>query len=88
MMTKAAGTTKIERTSQGLRDALFDEMDALREGRSTPSRAGAFAKLSVQIIGSVQMEIDYQKHVRANGGTGVQMIAASPSASITLGKAA
>jgi|TARA_R110000868_G_scaffold107595_1_gene294352 hypothetical protein len=47
------------RTSIGLRDALFDELDALRDGTSNPQKSQATAKLAVQIINSVKMEIDY-----------------------------
>lgn len=47
------------RTSLGLRDALFDELDALRDGTSNPQKSQATAKLAVQIINSVKMEIDY-----------------------------
>lgn len=54
---------KIIRTSAGLRDALFDELDALREGKTNPQRAHAMAKLAVQIIGTVRMEIEFQRHV-------------------------
>jgi hypothetical protein len=62
-MDSKQGTAAVKRTSAGLRDALFDEIDALRGGRSTPQRASAVAKLAVQIIGTVHMDIEYQKHV-------------------------
>lgn len=35
-----AVTTNVTRTSEGLRDALFEEPDMLRKGDSTPQRAG------------------------------------------------
>lgn len=54
---------KTERTSLGLRDTLFDELDALRDGSSTPQRAGAIAKLAVQIVNTVNLELDFQKYV-------------------------
>jgi hypothetical protein len=71
---------KIARTSLGLRDALFDELDSLRSGESNPQRASAMSKLAVQIINSVKMEVDYQKHVASNAGQSM-----TESATIRLG---
>lgn len=42
------------RSSLGLRNALFDELDALREGKSNPQRAIAVSKLAAQIIGAAR----------------------------------
>ena len=47
-----------ERTTAGLCDALFEEFDLLRNGDSDSSRAGAIAKLSIQIINTKRLEID------------------------------
>lgn len=58
-----------KRSTAGLRETLFQELDDLRNGNSTPSRAGAAAKLAVQIINSARIEIDYQKHVRLTDGS-------------------
>ncbi len=52
----------INRTSAGLRDALFDEMDALRNGTSNPTRANAVSKLASGVVETVRMEMDVQKH--------------------------
>jgi len=49
----------IIRTSEGLRDALFDELDLLRQDKSNSHRAMAVAKLATQIINSVRLEIEY-----------------------------
>lgn len=57
---------KVTRTSLGLRDVLFDEIDALRNGESNPQRAASLSKLAVQIINTVTMEVEYQKHVSTN----------------------
>ena len=57
---------KVVRTSLGLRNALFDELDALRDGKSNPQRASAMSKLAVQIINSVRMDIEFQKHVMSS----------------------
>lgn len=51
------------RTSAGLRDALFDELDALRSGNTNPAKANAVAKLADQVIATVKMELDVQKHL-------------------------
>lgn len=56
--TKAQPILKVKRTSLGLRDALFDEIDALRTGESNPARAMSIAKLAVQIINSAALEIE------------------------------
>ena len=53
----------VERTSAGLRDALFDEWDLLRRGLSTPQKASAIARLAQAAVNSVKIEIEYQKHV-------------------------
>lgn len=58
-MAKSKHEKPTVRTSLGLRDALFDELDALRAGTSNPQKSQATAKLAVQIINSVKMEIDY-----------------------------
>lgn len=52
---------RIERSTRGLRDMLFDELDALRNGKTTPQRASAVAKLSSEICNSVRIELYYQR---------------------------
>lgn len=52
---------KTIRTSSGLRDALFDELDLLRNGKSDSGRASAVSKLAVQIINSARMEVEFQR---------------------------
>ncbi len=56
----AKPVTKVEttRTSAGLCNALFDELDLLRNGDSDAHRAGAVAKLAIQIISTKRLEID------------------------------
>lgn len=60
----AAPSTPISRTSAGLRDAIFDEMDAIRNGSSNPTRANAVAKLAGSIVETVRMEIEVQRFSR------------------------
>lgn len=63
-MTKLSpNTNPTVRTSAGLRDALFDELDGLRNGESNPAKANAVAKLAGQVIDTVKMELDVQKHM-------------------------
>ena len=56
-------TTTVERTSGGLRTALFDEIDALRRGESNAARARSVAMLANSILQSVTAEIEYHKYV-------------------------
>jgi len=49
-----------DRTMAGLREALFDELEDLREGHSSPHEAIAFSKLADNIIGSLDIEIKQQ----------------------------
>lgn len=53
----------VTRTSRGLRDALFDELEALRNGSSNPTQANAVAKLAGSVVETVKMEIEAQKFV-------------------------
>lgn len=55
--------TKMSRTSVGLRDALFDEIDSLREGSSNPARARSLAMLANTALKSVEVEIEFHKYV-------------------------
>lgn len=50
--------TKIfERTAEGLRDAIFSEMEDIRAGIATPAEATAFALLAKTIVSSIEVEI-------------------------------
>jgi hypothetical protein len=53
-----------ERTSSGLCEALFQEFDLLRSGKSDAHRAGAVAKLAVQIINTKKLEIEAAAYQR------------------------
>lgn len=53
----------VSRTSAGLRDALFDEIDALRDGSSNAARARSVAMLANSVLQSVTAEIEYHKYV-------------------------
>ena len=54
---------KMERTSSGLRNVLFDEIDSLRIGNSNPARARALSMLANTALKSVEIEIEFHKYV-------------------------
>jgi hypothetical protein len=68
MTTKQEVTSAIPqpiiRSSAGLRNALFDELDSLRNGTTNPAKANAVAKLADQVIATVKMEMDVQRHLQ------------------------
>jgi hypothetical protein len=51
----------IARTSAGLRDALFDELDGLRDGSVNATQANATAKIAGSIVDTVNMEMAAHK---------------------------
>jgi len=55
----------MDRTSAGLRDILFDEIDALRKPKGNPHRALAVSALARQIIGTVETELKFAAVARA-----------------------
>jgi chorismate synthase len=60
-------TDRVRRTSAGLRDAIFDEIDAIRAGESSSARANAISKLASGIVKTVLMELEVQKHAHTVG---------------------
>jgi uncharacterized membrane protein len=54
---------EIDRTGQGLRDALFDEIDMIRSGKGDRRRAVAIAALAGRVMETVKVEIEYAKQV-------------------------
>lgn len=55
----------VRRSSAGLRSALFDEIDRIRNNQSDSTKANAIARLAGEIVNTVRLEIDIQKHVSA-----------------------
>lgn len=55
--------SQVSRSTSGLREALFEEMDALRSGASNAQRARSIAMMANSILQSVQVEIEYHKYV-------------------------
>jgi len=69
MKKKASQIQEIKntiRTSNGLRDLLFEEIDLLRKNASNPAKARAVAALAGQIIQSVRIEIEMHRYVSDN----------------------
>lgn len=86
---KTTATNPVSRSSMGLRDAIFDEIDAIRNGESNPTRANAVAKLAAGIVDTVRMDIEVQKFAQSTAGQ-VQATVAAPTApaSFALGSSA
>ena len=47
------------RSTTGLRDALFDEIDRIRAGAGNLLEAGAIARLAQQIVNVTRVEMEY-----------------------------
>ena len=61
---------QIIRTTAGLREVLFQEIESLRAGKSDASRAKSVAQLSAAILQSALVEIAYSKLEKPNGNFG------------------
>lgn len=66
--------TVIDRNTSGIREVLFQELQSLRSGDSTPQRASAIAKLCGQIVNSAKLDIDYQRFVSEGSDDNVTAI--------------
>lgn len=49
----------VPKTAEGLRDALFDEINALRANKTTAVRARAISTLAAQVIDSLRVQIQH-----------------------------
>lgn len=54
---------KTDRTTAGLRDALFDALDDLNSGKRSPTDILAVCRVAAEIINSVGIEIEFFKNV-------------------------
>lgn len=70
-----AESPPVNRTSQGLRDILFDEIDELRSGKGDPTKSMAVANLAKQIVNTAKVELDFHRQMaqHAAEGTPVKM---------------
>ena len=57
----------VTRTTLGIRNLLFDEIDSLRAGTTTPQKAGVIARMVTPIVNSVKVEIEFAKHISGKG---------------------
>ena len=57
------GSKPAIRTSEGVRDTLFDALDGLNAGKVSAQEAQAICKVCAQIINSVNAEIEFYKHI-------------------------
>lgn len=74
----------VVRSSAGLRDAIFDEIDALRNGTSNATRSNAISKLAMTVVETVRMEIEVQRYATA-AATQAQVVNGAMPPSLTLG---
>jgi uncharacterized protein related to proFAR isomerase len=63
MTDTATNVNPVNRTSAGLRDALFDELDRIRGGDTNATRANAISRLADQICNTVHMELEVHRHL-------------------------
>lgn len=59
-----------KRTTQGLRDVLFDEIEELRSGKGEAAKAMAIAHLAKQIINTARIEMEFIRTIAASELTG------------------
>jgi hypothetical protein len=60
----------LTRSSQGLRDILFDEIEELRNGDGDPTKSMAVANLAKQIINVAKVELDFHRQIAAHAESG------------------
>lgn len=58
------------RTSQGLRDILFDEIEELRSGDGDPQKSMAVANLAKQIVNTAKIELDFHRQMAQHAEAG------------------
>lgn len=70
VMAKAKkDATPILRSTSGLRETMFQEMEALRSGESSWQRARSMAMLANTVLDSVKTEVEYHKYVASTPKT-------------------
>lgn len=60
---------EVERTAEGLRDALFDELNLLRAGKATTAHARALGGIARLIIESARLEVRHIEELRRAGNS-------------------
>lgn len=61
------------RTTSGLRDILFDEIERMQGNDADPTRARAVANLSREIINTARVEIEFQRTMTALNNEGADV---------------
>ena len=54
---------KTQQTTKGLRTALFDQLDGLRNGTTTPQEAKAVSSLASQIVSVTKLEMEAARFI-------------------------
>lgn len=63
----------VKRSSEGLANAMFDELDGIRNGTTTATNANAAARLADQICNIRHLELEVHKYLTgARGGRPVK----------------
>lgn len=57
----------IERTTAGLRDFLFHELDAFVRGSTTPERIRSVTQVANAIVDSARLELEFARLVKTRG---------------------
>ncbi|RLA18265.1 MAG: hypothetical protein DRQ62_13915 [Gammaproteobacteria bacterium] len=65
--------TKIEKTSRGLATAMFEELELLRSGESTPQQARSKASIANTICTISRLEMDFARFVTDSRGEDQRM---------------
>lgn len=60
----------MKRTTQGLRDVLFEEIEELRSGKGDAAKSMAVANLAKQIINTAKVELDFVRVIHAQNEAG------------------
>lgn len=58
---KQVSSLPVVKSTEGLRDALFDEINMIRQGNGNPQRARAIALMAARVIDSIRVQIQYGK---------------------------
>jgi len=61
---------KVIRTSEGLRNILFDEIDGIRNGTSDVKQANAISKIAKTIVEATKLEMEYSRYEDIELGSG------------------
>jgi hypothetical protein len=61
------------RTTSGLRDVLFDEIERMQGKDADPQRARAVANLSREIINTARVEIEFQRTLATLSNDGAEV---------------